>query len=163
MSFFSPCTCLIFFLFFFNDPATTEIYTLSLHDALPISAICHHVELDPISGIQFNLNRAAAERSIWPKLLALHHGFFTRSEVSAAEIGGGFVRSVDKVQSPDQEEPGQRIRHAIETQPGYIGSERQVLGPEFLRVWKHAARQEPDVQHTHQRGAHVTDVALPFP
>src|SRR5438552_18480617 len=24
--------------FFFNDPATTEIYTLSLHDALPI---CH--------------------------------------------------------------------------------------------------------------------------
>src|SRR5947207_10492885 len=27
-----------FFIFFFNDPATTEIYTLSLHDALPISA-----------------------------------------------------------------------------------------------------------------------------
>src|SRR2546426_7355011 len=26
-----------FFLFFFNDTATTEIYTLSLHDALPIS------------------------------------------------------------------------------------------------------------------------------
>src|SRR5438093_8929591 len=24
------------FSFFFNDPATTEIYTLSLHDALPI-------------------------------------------------------------------------------------------------------------------------------
>src|SRR6266853_7007497 len=28
---------LIFFRFFFNDTATTEIYTLSLHDALPIS------------------------------------------------------------------------------------------------------------------------------
>src|SRR2546430_8402216 len=27
----------MFFLFFFNDTATTEIYTLSLHDALPIS------------------------------------------------------------------------------------------------------------------------------
>src|SRR5690242_21844885 len=27
------------FFFFFNDPATTEIYTLSLHDALPILAI----------------------------------------------------------------------------------------------------------------------------
>src|SRR5258708_20150779 len=27
------------FLFFFNDTATTEIYTLSLHDALPISAV----------------------------------------------------------------------------------------------------------------------------
>src|SRR6266436_5388794 len=27
---------IIFFFFFFNDPAITEIYTLSLHDALPI-------------------------------------------------------------------------------------------------------------------------------
>src|SRR5258707_8622136 len=29
---------LFFLFFFFNDTATTEIYTLSLHDALPISA-----------------------------------------------------------------------------------------------------------------------------
>src|SRR2546427_13049355 len=28
---------LFYFFFFFNDTATTEIYTLSLHDALPIS------------------------------------------------------------------------------------------------------------------------------
>src|SRR5436309_8828854 len=28
-----------FVLFFFNDTATTEIYTLSLHDALPISHV----------------------------------------------------------------------------------------------------------------------------
>src|SRR3990170_8559102 len=28
---------LFWFFFFFNDTATTEIYTLSLHDALPIS------------------------------------------------------------------------------------------------------------------------------
>src|SRR5262249_61314537 len=28
--------------FFFNDTATTEIYTLSLHDALPISAVGAH-------------------------------------------------------------------------------------------------------------------------
>src|SRR2546422_11738957 len=28
----------LYFFFFFNDTATTEIYTLSLHDALPISA-----------------------------------------------------------------------------------------------------------------------------
>src|SRR3712207_8227555 len=31
-----PLTTLVMF-FFFNDTATTEIYTLSLHDALPIS------------------------------------------------------------------------------------------------------------------------------
>src|SRR3712207_7814213 len=29
---------ILLFFFFFNDTATTEIYTLSLHDALPISA-----------------------------------------------------------------------------------------------------------------------------
>src|SRR5438093_2590455 len=33
---FTPLFCRSF-LFFFNDAATTEIYTLSLHDALPIS------------------------------------------------------------------------------------------------------------------------------
>ena len=31
-----------FFCFFFNDTATTEIYTLSLHDALPIS-VTHYI------------------------------------------------------------------------------------------------------------------------
>src|SRR2546429_9907282 len=29
----------VIFFFFFNDTATTEIYTLSLHDALPISTV----------------------------------------------------------------------------------------------------------------------------
>src|SRR5260370_27830347 len=29
---------MLFVFFFFNDTATTEIYTLSLHDALPISS-----------------------------------------------------------------------------------------------------------------------------
>src|SRR5256886_5011249 len=33
------CISFIFFFFFFNDTATTEIYTLSLHDALPISRL----------------------------------------------------------------------------------------------------------------------------
>src|SRR2546425_8291111 len=35
--------------FFFNDTATTEIYTLSLHDALPISAGFFWTVLHPIS------------------------------------------------------------------------------------------------------------------
>src|SRR2546430_6176954 len=33
----SVLVLLVVFFFFFNDTATTEIYTLSLHDALPIS------------------------------------------------------------------------------------------------------------------------------
>src|SRR2546422_6776808 len=36
---FSYISLSLFFFFFFNDTATTEIYTLSLHDALPISSL----------------------------------------------------------------------------------------------------------------------------
>src|SRR5436190_23117353 len=35
-SFVMDVICCTFIFFFFNDTATTEIYTLSLHDALPI-------------------------------------------------------------------------------------------------------------------------------
>src|SRR5690348_18005385 len=39
-----------FSFFFFNDTATTEIYTLSLHDALPISGAAPPESLLPVSG-----------------------------------------------------------------------------------------------------------------
>src|SRR5215475_9157150 len=38
-----PSWVFIIYFFFFNDTATTEIYTLSLHDALPID---RHPDLD---------------------------------------------------------------------------------------------------------------------
>src|SRR5256884_9987955 len=37
---------MLLFVFFFNDTATTEIYTLSLHDALPISLRPASMRLD---------------------------------------------------------------------------------------------------------------------
>src|SRR5215475_6730698 len=48
-------------LFFFNDTATTEIYTLSLHDALPISrcrnlAFEHTPEVIPPTGLGLQLD-----------------------------------------------------------------------------------------------------------
>src|SRR5256885_6818454 len=41
------------FFFFFNDTATTEIYTLSLHDALPISHISRSGSLDFPARLQY--------------------------------------------------------------------------------------------------------------
>src|SRR5437899_12874154 len=41
------CFCVFlssYYVFFFNDTATTEIYTLSLHDALPILSQCFAFE-----------------------------------------------------------------------------------------------------------------------
>src|SRR5256885_8321130 len=44
------------FFFFFNDTATTEIYTLSLHDALPISRL----ECSGVISARYNLHLPAA-------------------------------------------------------------------------------------------------------
>src|SRR5436305_10964735 len=49
-------TTVFFFFFFFNDTAPTEIYTLSLHDALPIYSVRAHLGglarlLDGVRGV----------------------------------------------------------------------------------------------------------------
>src|SRR5216684_8898882 len=53
-----PLACSFFF--FFNDTATTEIYTLSLHDALPISR--HHRALDAHPDVDAPPEAAGVER-----------------------------------------------------------------------------------------------------
>src|SRR2546430_13664972 len=57
--------CFVYFLlfFFFNDTATTEIYTLSLHDALPICAAgsapaCALADRPAAGVLQFGRRRA---------------------------------------------------------------------------------------------------------
>src|SRR3712207_8812077 len=47
------------FFFFFNDTATTEIYTLSLHDALPISI--ERLNPDVNAFVELAAERARAE------------------------------------------------------------------------------------------------------
>src|SRR2546430_15687963 len=87
----------IFLFFFFNDTATTEIYTLSLHDALPISlrngklvflallanfvlmplgalAIATLLRLDQPLGIALLLLGAAAGAPFLPKLAGIAKG-----------------------------------------------------------------------------------------
>src|SRR2546422_5434064 len=57
-----------FLFFFFNDTATTEIYTLSLHDALPISLptltpeVCHRLRAHPWPGNVRELKNALEDR-----------------------------------------------------------------------------------------------------
>src|SRR3989442_13191644 len=51
----SPAPASRFLFFFFNDTATTEIYTLSLHDALPI---CHARDAPVADAAGFGTRRA---------------------------------------------------------------------------------------------------------
>src|SRR5215217_9563791 len=100
MCFFFVFVCLLillFFFFFFNDTATTEIYTLSLHDALPIGVLVDAlIELGryPEAGrvLQHMVDRkpdlaAYARVSYWREL----HGDLAgarRAMVLAASAGG---------------------------------------------------------------------------
>src|SRR2546426_10063706 len=54
---------LLFFFFFFNDTATTEIYTLSLHDALPISD-CRENRKRRMDGLEYVRSCATLSRYI---------------------------------------------------------------------------------------------------
>ena len=52
-------------VFFFNDTATTEIYTLSLHDALPISWVVAKIaRAAVVNGLsRFNLDERLSEQT----------------------------------------------------------------------------------------------------
>src|SRR5689334_24495810 len=71
MAFCRPVLRWRFFSFFFNDAATTEIYTLSLHDALPI-------------GVTGAMNRYPFRGTVWTK-----RGL-SRSEEHTSELQSQF-------------------------------------------------------------------------
>src|SRR5438552_12351973 len=70
---------MLFFFFFFNDTATSDIYTLSLHDALPICSsawamcVCAWLLKNPLS-------------PPWPRLVAVSTTNFARSEEHTSEL-----------------------------------------------------------------------------
>src|SRR5256885_13085931 len=73
----STASCKAFFIFiffFFNDTATTEIYTLSLHDALPISG----TRVDVLCLPDAPPGRIAVG--------TVHHVAFRRSEEHTSEL-----------------------------------------------------------------------------
>src|SRR6266498_5717172 len=66
-------TFFFFFFFFFNDTATTEIYTLSLHDALPISRPAPPPPEGAVSGLASGLSVEPAAGHGQPRDVR-HHG-----------------------------------------------------------------------------------------
>src|SRR5258705_5193763 len=75
----------MFFFFFFNDPAPTEIYTLSLHDALPILMLELRLQLVAAHVREMRVDARRAQR------LDLREGrrrraFRVRSEEHTSEL-----------------------------------------------------------------------------
>src|SRR2546425_8866439 len=59
---------LFFFFFFFNDTATTEIYTLSLHDALPIYGFTMNVAKTPSNVAGFGMPSNGDGNGAYPQV-----------------------------------------------------------------------------------------------
>src|SRR5689334_25429574 len=82
---------LFLFLFFFNDTATTEIYTLSLHDALPISSTDATGDTNPIASRTRSAGSVVSEPRtslVFPSF----HSSLTRSEEHTSELQSQFHR-----------------------------------------------------------------------
>src|SRR2546429_8121422 len=72
---------LLFLFFFFNDTATTEIYTLSLHDALPISSCLAG------SHLWYSTLIPSGVLSFWISAI-LHYGAVNRYTVGRKRVSG---------------------------------------------------------------------------
>src|SRR5439155_21334192 len=73
--------------FFFNNPATTEIYTLSLHDALPISTSCFTaVDYVGMPEARIILAQTATYLASAPKSNASYAAIEERSEEHTSEL-----------------------------------------------------------------------------
>src|SRR3712207_7755434 len=80
-----------YYVVFFNDTATTEIYTLSLHDALPISLeLARQARLLPGRPREQHARRRQrllhAIRHLAEQLLALGRELLARSEEHTSEL-----------------------------------------------------------------------------
>src|SRR5436190_20872342 len=78
------------FFFFFNDTATTEIYTLSLHDALPISV-----------------------RGTHPATVDAYNSFFgTETDLTLDDSGGNLFADVERQVGRSEEHTSELQSHS---------------------------------------------------
>src|SRR5258707_13203302 len=101
--------------FFFNDTATTEIYTLSLHDALPIYPLPSSSALPwPREQRSRHNQRRIDHRCAKPFLREEHEAGGDGSGGQEPERGkgaGGPAASAPAPRAPDRRRQDQQVRH----------------------------------------------------
>src|SRR5574340_1727088 len=110
------CVAYIFSFFFFNDTATTEIYTLSLHDALPIF-------LPPIPPSIRVFSNESTLRMRWPKYWS-----FSFSIIPSKEIPGLISFRMDWLDLLESKRLS-RVFSSITVQKHQFFSTQPSLGP----------------------------------
>src|SRR2546430_340119 len=131
-----------FLFFFFNDTATTEIYTLSLHDALPISQEAH-----PPCSWKPRLRRAGGKRLL--RLLRRRGRRAGRRLLQLRPGGLAHYRA--------ELEPGHEPRLAS----GALAPHRPRRAPHALHAGVLALRSLQLGHHAWQRSANAAAVAGP--
>src|SRR5882762_6127454 len=116
----------LFVFFFFNDTATTEIYTLSLHDALPISEMAAAITVwspleNPASAAR-SRPRCRAVTTSTSAVMGMSKSSAT-VEASRSAIDAELGLDVEERQTFFQVEGG---RHALERQPELHHRERDL-------------------------------------
>src|SRR6266480_5654838 len=109
---YSHFSSFVFFFFFFNDTATTEIYTLSLHDALPIFRVADqreevrdqdrvHTKLSPhavsiahLVAAAINLHHALAANALGQILVRCPDADLLHALIGRGDARGGGERVV---------------------------------------------------------------------
>src|SRR5215213_11767088 len=80
----------VLFFFFFNDTATTEIYTLSLHDALPILMVRHRAKLVAWrSALKASVHAVLAKQGLHPQVTDLF-GVAGRAWLNTAPLDAAY-------------------------------------------------------------------------
>src|SRR2546429_5657211 len=96
----SLCLCIFFF---FNDTATTEIYTLSLHDALPICRATLSIadrSVSPVSsgGVPTQMKMASAVRTDRKSTrLNSSHGYISYAVFCLKKKKKKYLRTTDLI------------------------------------------------------------------
>src|SRR5258705_13690736 len=100
-----------FFFFFFNDTATTEIYTLSLHDALPI----YFVTIGAIAALL--MAGACAGYSYGSQRESLFAEAAAQTRAEANDAKAWFAKGQAALQSGDLDSAEQAFRKVLAADP----------------------------------------------
>ena len=86
----------LFFSFFFNDTATTEIYTLSLHDALPIFLRRTRDQMEDRRDMQFMQNGRKVFKEVLPMVSAHILGHLNDTDWTADSLKRLWLHQANK-------------------------------------------------------------------